>query len=355
MPEDDKSPISVRQAKGLFADWKGAPALVLAVSGGPDSIALMWLIARWREALSRGPRLLAVTIDHGLRAESAREARDVKRLADALGVPHRTVRWTGAKPKSGVPAAARAARYRLLAAVARQSGASHVLTAHTRDDQAETLLMRLVRGSGITGLAAMARQTELEGVLIARPFLDISKSQLIATLERARIGFADDPTNRDVHFTRPRIRNVIHGLAAEGGDARNLARLASRLARANAAIEILVDGAARYLALKGRAAVSSPASGAMLRNATFDAAAFAALPEEIRLRLLLRAIDRLGHEGPAELGKVEALLAALDGALQKPGAKHSPRLKQTLAGALISLVGDRIVIAPAPPRRRPAS
>ena len=355
MSEDDKSPISARQAKGLFADWKGVPALVLAVSGGPDSVALMWLAARWRRALSRGPRLLAVTVDHGLRAESAREARDVKRLAGALGVPHRTVRWTGVKPRSGVPAAARAARYRLLADIARQNGASHILTAHTRDDQAETLLMRLVRGSGITGLAAMARESEREGVRIARPFLDISKSQLIATLEKAKVGFADDPTNRDISFTRPRIRAVIHGLAAEGGDVRNLARLASRLARANAAIEVLADGAARYLALKGSATVPPLPSDHGLKNATFDAAAFAVLPEEIRLRLLLRAIDRLGHEGPAELGKVEALLAVLDGALQKPAVKHSPRLKQTLAGALISLTGDHIVVAPAPPRRRAAN
>src|ERR1700722_3067929 len=125
MPEDDKSPISARQAKGLFADWKSAPAVVLAVSGGPDSIALMWLAARWRRALSRGPRLLAVTVDHGLRDESAREARDVKRLATALGLPHRTVRWSGTKPKSGVPAAARVARYRLLGAIARRNGAGH--------------------------------------------------------------------------------------------------------------------------------------------------------------------------------------------------------------------------------------
>src|ERR1700674_712768 len=124
MSEDDKSPISERQAKSLFADWKHASGLVLAVSGGPDSIALMWLAARWRGALSRGPHLFAVTVDHGLRAESAREARDVKRLAHALGVSHRTMRWTGEKPNSGVPAAARAARYRLLATVARQNGAS---------------------------------------------------------------------------------------------------------------------------------------------------------------------------------------------------------------------------------------
>ena len=96
--------------------------------------------------------------------------------------------------------------------------------------------MRLLRGSGIGGLAAMARESGREGVFIARPFLNISKSQLIATLENAGVSYADDPTNRDIGFTRPRIRKVIEGLAAEGGDARNLARLASRLARANAAI-----------------------------------------------------------------------------------------------------------------------
>src|ERR1700733_2612117 len=95
---DDHSPIPARDANRLFADWKSAPALVLAVSGGPDSIALMWLVARWRKALARGPRVLAVSIDHGLGREAAREARDVKRLARMLGVAHRTMRWTGAKP-----------------------------------------------------------------------------------------------------------------------------------------------------------------------------------------------------------------------------------------------------------------
>ena len=349
--DDDNSPISAQHAKRLFADWKGVPAIVLAVSGGPDSIALMWLAARWRRALVRGPRLIAVTVDHGLRAESAAEARDVKRLARALDLPHRTMRWTGAKPKTGLPAAARSARYRLLAQAARAGGATHILTAHTRDDQAETLLMRLVRGSGIAGLAAMARVTEREGVLLARPFLNVSKSQLVATLTRAKVGFADDPTNRDTHFTRPRMRAVMPVLAAEGGDARNLARLASRLARATAAVDIRVDGAERYLALGGRGA---SASGSDAR--VFDAKIFAVMPEEIRLRLLLRAIDRFGHEGPAELGKVESLLSALDQAMAKNTgggrSRLAPRLKQTLAGALVSLIDGRICIAPAPPRRR---
>jgi tRNA(Ile)-lysidine synthase len=356
MPDDD-CPISAQDAKRLFSEWKSAPAIVLAVSGGPDSVALMWLAARWHRALARGPRLIAVTVDHGLRPKSAAEAREVKRLARALDLPHRTLRWTGTKPKTGLPAAARSARYRLLAQAARAGGATHIFTAHTRDDQAETLLMRLVRGSGMAGLAAMARVTEREGLKLARPFLNVSKAQLIATLKKARLGFADDPTNRDLNFTRPRIRTLMPVLAAEGGDSRNLARLASRLARANTAVERMVDGAEHYLALRDRqASQAKPAiSGLDVKRVDaggFDAVAFAAMPEEIRVRLLLRAIDRFGREGPAELGKVEALLAALDRTMAESVAGCRKGLKQTLAGALVSLVDERIRVEPAPPRRR---
>jgi tRNA(Ile)-lysidine synthase len=342
MQEDNDLPITAAEAKALFADWAAAPGLVLAVSGGPDSVAMMWLAARWRRSLRKGPRLVAVTVDHGLRNEAAREARDVKHLAKSLDLPHRTARWTGAKPAKGLPAAAREARYRLLAREARASGATHVLTAHTRDDQAETLLMRMSRGSGIAGLGAMAREMQRDGIMLARPLLQMPKSRLIATLEKARIGFAEDSTNRDPAFARPRWRELMPALAAEGFDARNLARLAARLARANTALELLVDGAERYLALR------SPDAG----RSGFDAGAFAALAEEIKVRLLLRAIDRVGHEGPAELGKVEALSAALQRAdAEKPSAKGRIRLKQTLAGALITFVDGRIRIEPAPPRR----
>ena len=345
----------------MFAAWKAAPAIILAVSGGPDSTALMWLAARWRRALARGPRLIAVTIDHGLRAEATREAREVKRLARSLDLPHRTLRWSGAKPSTGVPAAARAARYALLARAARQSRATHILTAHTRDDQAETVLMRLLRGSGIAGLAAMARESERDGLLLARPLLDVSKSRLTATLKKAKIEFAEDPTNRDPNFTRPRIRALMPALIAEGGDPRNLARLASRLGRANAAVEVLADGAERYLALRDRRSAEAGLDIGASGSRSFDAAAFAAMPEEIRLRLLLRAINQFGHEGPAELGKVEALLSALDRTGESITGRSNPnrpkqggaRVKQTLAGAMISLVDGRIRIEPAPIRRRP--
>jgi tRNA(Ile)-lysidine synthase len=129
-------------------------------------------------------------------------------------------------------------------------------------------------------------------------------------------------------------------------------------------VEVLVDGAERYLALRDRQAshTRSPARASGTRRfgaGTLDARAFAAMPEEIRLRLLLRAINRFGHEGPAELGKVEALLAALDRAIEKKSARsqHGPKLglKQTLAGAMVSLTDGRIRIEPAPPRRGRAS
>ncbi len=374
MQDDDNSPISVQDAKALFADLKALPAIVLAVSGGPDSVALMWLMARWRDGLARGPRLLAVTVDHGLRPEAAREARDVKRLAQQLELPHRTMRWTGDKPKTGVPAAARTARYRLLAQAARTLGATHVLTAHTRDDQAETLLMRLLRGSGIAGLSAMARESAREDVSLVRPLLDVPKSRLIATLNKAKIDFADDPTNRDTVLTRPRLRGLLPLLAAEGGDARGLARLASRLARANAAVDVLADGAERYLALTDFGTRRGFAAGNQQTKEfdakkfdaekfdanEFDARAFAAMPEEIRLRLLMRAIDRVGHEGPAQLGKVEALLAQLDRSIaEKAGQRREKparfELRQTLAGALVSLGKGRIRIEPAPLRRSRAT
>lgn len=336
-PRKDPSPISAGEAARLFADLKAAHAVVLAVSGGPDSTALMWLAARWRRRLKTGPDLFAVTIDHGLRKESRAEARAVKALAGSLGIPHATLRWSGDKPSRGLPAAARAARYAMLAGAARKAGAC-IVTAHTRDDQAETFLMRLARGSGLAGLAAMARQSWRGDVAILRPLLDVPKARLIATLERAGIGFADDPSNRDASFTRPRFRQLMPLLAEEGLDARNIARLAARLARANTALEAVAERAERTLVRRDG------------EQQAVDVNAFLTLPHEIRLRLLHRAIDRAGHEGPAELGKVETLLDDMTAVLD---AKTPRAFRRTLAGALIGVARGSIGIAPAPPRRAP--
>lgn len=336
--------ITAAEAESLFHDLENVPALVLAVSGGPDSTALMVLVARWRKARRRGPQVVAVTVDHGLRKESRREAMDVAGQARKLGIKHRTLRWTGTKPKTGLPQAARAARYRLLAAAARKAGATHILTAHTLDDQAETVMIRMMRGSGITGLKAMRRISIIPGgeqsdgaILLLRPFLDIPKARLVATLEVEHIPFADDPTNRDAVFTRARLRNLMPGLAAEGLDARRLSLLALRLGRADAAIEAAVDEAMAELTAPLRAGFS------------LDAERYFQLPVEIALRLLGRAVDAAGNEGPVELGKLEALKSALDAAQNAGGG-----WRRTLAGAVVTLARGQITVERAPPRRNTA-
>ncbi len=201
------------EARALFGGLENLRGLLLAVSGGSDSTALLVLAARWAKRLKRPPKLTAITIDHGLRSESAREAAAVKRLARRLGVPHRTLRWRGDKPKSGLQEAARIARYRLLAEAAARAGYEHVLTAHTLDDQAETVLFRLARGSGLTGLAGMAQASVLPvgaetAFFLVRPLLHVSKARLVATLKAAGIDHSEDPTNRDPRYARTRLRWV---------------------------------------------------------------------------------------------------------------------------------------------------
>lgn len=333
--------VSASEAKILFSCLQNFPVLVLAVSGGPDSTALMVLAARWRDSLSRKPKLVAVTIDHGLRKESKREAADVARLARRLKIAHRTLRWNGRKPATGLQEAARAARYRLLGDAARKAGAAHIVTAHTLDDQAETVLIRMTRGSGLTGLGAMAPFAPLprddgDAITLIRPLLDVAKARLIATLHAAKIPFADDPSNRDPRFTRARLRSLMNTLAEEGLNARRFAQLARRLKRAESAIEAAVDRAMAELA------VDLP-SGAIV----FEARRFGALPAEIALRLLGRAVTKVGDEGPVELGKLESLKFVLDSA-QNTGE----RFRRTLAGAVVTLQGQQLTVERAPPRGR---
>lgn len=338
---DSASPVTVTEAKALFSGLERSPVLLLAVSGGPDSTALMVLAARWCKSLKAPPKLIAATVDHGLRKESKREAAAVARLARKLGLAHRTLTWRGRKPATGLQQAARAARYRLLAQAARAAGARHVLTAHTLDDQAETVLIRMSRGSGLTGLGAMERFAMLPGdaqIRLVRPLLDVPKARLVATLRAAKVPYAEDPSNRDPRFTRARLRGLMPELAREGLDAHRLAQLARRLRRADTAIEAAVDRAAEHLA---RGTGGGEAS-------RFEASGFARLPAEIGLRLLGRAVTKAGDEGPVELSKLESLKAALDSA-QKDG---NARFRRSLAGALVTLARGEISVDRAPPRRR---
>ncbi|WP_454918018.1 tRNA lysidine(34) synthetase TilS [Xanthobacter sediminis] len=321
----------------LLAGFASFPSILIAVSGGPDSTALLWLAARWRAARAGGPRLVVATVDHGLRPEAAGEAEAVARLSATLGLKHRTLVWEGPKPAHGLQAAAREARYALLFAAAREEGAEAIALAHTEDDQAETVLFRLARGSGLSGLAAMRAVSAREGHALLRPLLGMPKARLVATLEAAGVPFVRDPANADPRYARARLRRLAPRLAEEGLDARRLGLFARRVARLDAAAEAATDAAA---------AVHLAAGPQAWRLA---AAAFGALPEEVALRLLGRSVAAMGREGPVELGKLEALVAALRAHLS--GAGPEGTFRRTLAGALVAVRRGEVVVTPAPPRR----
>jgi len=339
-------PISEDEAAALFGALTGFPALVVAVSGGPDSTALLWLAARWCRTMKHPPKLIAVTVDHGLRPESAREALAVRRLARSLKVEHRTLRWTGRKPATGIQEAAREARYRLLAGAARKAGARHIVTAHTLDDQAETVLFRMARGSGVSGLAGMGPTAGVpvdagRGLLLVRPLLTVPKARLIATLAAARVAYAVDPSNADPRFARPRFRALLPVLAREGLTAERLDRLARRVGRVEEVLRKTVDAAQ---------AVLCPGAWPPKGPVSVHSEAFLDLPAEIGLRLLQRVIAHIGNEGVAELGQLETLHAELMAAAGQPGAPPR-RLRRTLVGALITLSESKLTVERAPPRR----
>ena len=280
-----------------FAPFIHSEVLVLAVSGGPDSMALVHF-ARTAAALApAGPRLIAATVDHGLRPESRAEAEMVAGWCAALGISHRLLVWEGAKPTTRLQERARAARYGLLVDCARAEGAQAMLTGHHADDQAETILFRLLRGSGPAGLAGMAPSAERDGVTIGRPLLRFRKADLVRFCRAAAQPFVEDPSNRDPRFARTRLRRLTQLLEAEGLDAAGLDRLARRAARAEAALEAATDDLAKVVAEQGH------------MRALGDA------PAEIALRWLVREVAARTGRVP-RLDRSEALASRLRTALQ---------------------------------------
>ena len=228
MSAADDTPVSAAEAQSLFGPLSQFPVLILAVSGGPDSTALMVLAARWRKSLRRGPKLVAVTVDHALRKEAKHEALAVKRLARTLRVEHRTLRWSGRKPTSGIQEAARNARYRLLADAARKAGGAPVVTAHTRDDQAETVLLGLARGSGARSLAGMRASFDI----FRRPLLGVARDDTVTACQVEGLEVWDDPHNSDPGYARVRVRTRVLPVLEEQigpGVAAALARTAEQL------------------------------------------------------------------------------------------------------------------------------
>ena len=309
--------------------------ILIAVSGGPDSMALLGLAAEWAKA-PRGPPLAAATFDHDLRPGSADEAQIVKIVCERLGIPHTTLKWRGEKPRTRIQETARAKRYEALAEHAKTLGFSHLLTAHHADDQAETILFRLMRGSGIAGLAGMQRVVKRNGIVHARPLLHIAKVELVAYCVAHGLPFVDDPSNIDPRFARTRMRALAAALAHDGMSANDFARFAARAARAE---EALVFAARR---LRASLNVRSVPGGV-----EFDAHPLAEAPAELMLRTVMDEITRLGRA--PRLERVESLADDL-----RDSILTGRTLRRTLGGTLVTLDADgRLQISLEKPRTSP--
>lgn len=313
------APVGDDELGALFGDLlAGVCRVGVAVSGGPDSTALLILLHRF--TAGRDVSIHVLTVDHGLRPAARAECDAVLGLAARLGLPASLLVWQhdGAPPAADLQASARKARYRLLAAAARENRLEAVALAHTEDDQAETLLIRLARGSGIRGLSGMPSERHHDGVRFVRPLLGTSKGRLLATLEAAGLPWASDPSNTSDVFLRPRVRAVMPALAEIGITRERLAATARRLARAAAAIDHMVAD------LQASAATDHGGVWSVVREK------LAAAPDEIALRLLAALATRVR---PAEYTPRAEALEAFQSALARPKACGEAR-RTTVAGVV---------------------
>jgi len=284
------------------------PPIVLALSGGGDSIALMTLLSHWAldDRRSRTKHSLhALIVDHGLRSGSAGEAKNTAALARSAGWNAHILKWSGGKPTSNIEDAARKARYALMGKWCRLHKARCLFVGHTRNDVAETFLLRLGRGSGVDGLSAMRAVAPypFEGfgeLSVLRPLLDFGREELRAYLQKECIGWREDPMNKDPRFARTRIRELMPALEAAGVSQRRIYDAACHLARAREALEDDMD---TFL----RTHTTINISG----NALVDRDALHAAPREIGLRALSKLISEVS--GTQYRPRFERLLALYSG------------------------------------------
>lgn len=277
-------------------------AIAVACSGGSDSMALVLLAQEW--AKRKNVKLVALTVDHGLRPESAQEAATVGKWLKRHRIAHHVLRWEGKKPKANIQESAREARYALLTGYCKTHGIATLLVAHTLDDQAETFLLRLKRGSGVDGLAAMAESSQRDGIRLLRPLLGVPKAELIAYLENRNQPYISDPSNENMAYDRVKIRKLLPELAALGLTPQRLAKTAANMARAR---EYLQSQTESFLV-----------EHAQLHDAGY--AELERLPEapEIALRVLATLLSRIGgHTVPPRLDELERLYERL----RSPGFK----------------------------------
>lgn len=290
-------PLTQDEFAALMADLglshKDGP-FAIAVSGGPDSLALSLLMADWAQATY-------LTFDHGLRATSADEAKKVSRWLNAQGLEHHILRWEGTKPNADIQAAARTARYQALEDWCRKNSIKYLLLGHTMDDQAETFLIRLFRGSGVDGLSAMVPisgpNSNGKKPILVRPLLNVKKQRLIAFLKEKKQDWIEDPSNENLDFTRIKIRKLLASTNIKGLDTDTLAKTATRMGRVRKTLEHLTRQVLE------RSSKLFPEGYAKL-----DLTALFKVDEEIGLRALSKAMMMVaGVNYPPRLNSLERL------------------------------------------------
>lgn len=320
--------LSADEFQGLMAPYEKTIAgekTAVAVSGGPDSTALAALLKNWCEQ-KKYAAPLALIIDHGLRENSREEAALTQDRLKQIGLPAEILRWQHEPISSSLHAEARKARYDLLTEACKQHGILNLFLAHQREDQAETVLMRLAKGTGIDGLAGMAAMSELDGVKILRPLLPLPKERLIATCEAARLDYVKDPSNELDKFARGRLRRVMPLLAEEGLTVDRLVDFAARAGEAKQALDFYT---AEFFEKHGR----RDEWGLI----AIDKAPLLSLPRAIALRALGDALLAMNTEPyPPQ----HASLSLVLNELEKPGEFAS----RTLNGCFISESGGEIKI-----------
>jgi tRNA(Ile)-lysidine synthase len=304
-PLTDSAPISEDQFQDMMdvsmpSSMDGGVAV--AVSGGADSMALCLLVFAW--AKTHNLSFMALTVDHGIRPAAQTEAKQVQQWLSDRDIPHQTLTATDVAPQSNLQAWARDVRYSLMEdwCAAHQVGA--LLLAHHLEDQAETLLLRLGRGSGVDGLSAMATQVAPRfesGPWRVRPLLDVPKARLLETLKHAGQDWIEDPTNQDTKYARNRLRRMSQSLAEIGLTPQRLAKTAKTMRRTKEAL----DDAARRLREQ---ALRIDEVGYCLLSVP----AFSRAPEDVQLRLLGRLLAALGGQAfsPRE-ERLQSMLAAI--------------------------------------------
>lgn len=309
--------------------FETAPRLAVGCSGGADSLVLTLLMHEW--AIAKGGVVTALTVDHRLRPDSTAEAERVAAWLRDRNIPHEILTRPDTPVVGNLQAAARAARYSLLSRWCVRYDVLHLALAHHGEDQAETVLLRLTRGSGVDGLAAMAPVVETALVRLLRPFLDLPKARLRATLAAAGAAHIDDPSNENASFARVRFRKSAPMLASEGLTVKRLCDTARRMARARQALD---QGASDLLARS--ASLHREGYGYL------DRAALCAAPEDTALRALARMLGCIGGTPyPPRLERLERLYAALTA----PAGFESAR---TLMGCRIAPAHEQVLICREP-------